>query len=75
MPRFAAVVLAAGQSTRLKSKRSKVLHMLSGRPVVSYPIEAARRAGAERIVVVRGPAQEDLKLYLKGEGLRDVVQK
>lgn len=75
MPRFAAVVLAAGQSTRLKSKRSKVLHMLAGRPVVSYPIGAARRAGAERIVVVRGPAQEDLRLYLKGEGVRDAVQK
>lgn len=75
MARFAAVILAAGQSTRLKSKRSKVMHDLAGRPVVSYPIDAARRAGAKRLVVVRGPAQADLKLYLRDNDLKDAVQR
>lgn len=75
MARIAAVILAAGQSTRLKSKRSKVLHTLAGRPVVSYPIAAARGAGVRELIVVRGPSQEDLRLWLKGEGIRDVVQK
>lgn len=75
MAKFAAVILAAGQSTRFKSNRSKVLHPLAGRPVVSYGIAAAKVAGAKEILVVRGPAQDDLREYLRGEGIRDVVQK
>ena len=75
MARIAAVILAAGQSTRLKSKRSKVLHPLAGRPVVSYPIAAARGAGIREIIVVRGPAQEDLRLWLGERGIREAVQR
>ena len=71
---FAAVVLAAGQSTRFKSARSKVLHTLAGRPVVSYPIEAANRAGASRLVVVRGPSQHDLKDFLRERSIADAIQ-
>lgn len=74
MPRVAALILAAGQSIRMKSKRSKVMHPLAGRPVVSYSIAAAQGCGADRVMVARGPDQEDLKLYLKGQGIRDVVQ-
>lgn len=75
MARFAAVILAAGQSTRFKSTRSKVLHPLAGRPVISYGIAAAKAGGAKEILVVRGAAQEDLRQYLRGEGIRDVVQR
>jgi bifunctional UDP-N-acetylglucosamine pyrophosphorylase/glucosamine-1-phosphate N-acetyltransferase len=74
MARLAAVVLAAGKSTRMKSKRSKVLHPLAGRPVVSYPIEAARGAGARPVIVVRGPEQDDLGEYLKGQRLKVALQ-
>jgi bifunctional UDP-N-acetylglucosamine pyrophosphorylase/glucosamine-1-phosphate N-acetyltransferase len=50
-----AVVLAAGQGTRMRSKTPKVLHDLCGRPLVRWPVEAALGAGAEKVVVVGGP--------------------
>ena len=75
MSQLAVVILAAGQSTRMKSKKSKVLHLLAGSPVVHYPIAAAKALGAKTVLVVRGPNQDDLKNYLKGVGVRDVVQK
>jgi bifunctional UDP-N-acetylglucosamine pyrophosphorylase / glucosamine-1-phosphate N-acetyltransferase len=50
-----AVVLAAGQGTRMRSKTPKVLHDLCGWPLVRWPVEAARKAGAEKVVVVGGP--------------------
>lgn len=60
----------------MKSKKSKVLHDLAGRPVVSYVIDAARKAApSSRAIVVRGPGQDDLKEYLDGCGIESVVQK
>ena len=55
MPRLVAVVLAAGQGTRMKSDTPKVLHDLCGWPLVRWPVEAARAAGADAVVVVGGP--------------------
>ena len=55
MPRLTAVVLAAGQGTRMRSKTPKVLHDLCGWPLVRWPVEAALAAGADRVVVVGGP--------------------
>ncbi len=54
-PPFAAVVLAAGASRRMRSARSKVLHELLGVPLVAWPTRAALAAGARRVVVVTGP--------------------
>jgi bifunctional UDP-N-acetylglucosamine pyrophosphorylase/glucosamine-1-phosphate N-acetyltransferase len=51
---LAALILAAGRGTRMKSKRPKVLHELGGRPMLAYPLEAARSLGAERCLVVTG---------------------
>ncbi len=51
---FAAIVLAAGQGTRMKSALPKALHTLAGRPMVAYPVQAALDAGAARVVVVVG---------------------
>jgi bifunctional UDP-N-acetylglucosamine pyrophosphorylase/glucosamine-1-phosphate N-acetyltransferase len=50
-----AVVLAAGQGTRMRSKTPKVLHDLCGWPLVRWPVEAALAAGAAKVVVVGGP--------------------
>lgn len=49
------VILAAGQGTRMRSATPKLLHPLCGRPVISWPIAAARAAGAAKVVVVGGP--------------------
>src|SRR3712207_4903466 len=50
-----AVILAAGQGTRMRSKTPKVLHDLCGWPLVRWPVEAALAAGADKVVVVGGP--------------------
>jgi bifunctional UDP-N-acetylglucosamine pyrophosphorylase/glucosamine-1-phosphate N-acetyltransferase len=55
-----AVILAAGQGTRMRSSQPKILHPLAGQPLVSYPIGLARALGATAIVVVHAPGQADL---------------
>jgi bifunctional UDP-N-acetylglucosamine pyrophosphorylase / glucosamine-1-phosphate N-acetyltransferase len=49
------VIMAAGHGTRMRSRTPKVLHDLCGRPMVAWPVAAARAAGAEKVVVVGGP--------------------
>jgi bifunctional UDP-N-acetylglucosamine pyrophosphorylase/glucosamine-1-phosphate N-acetyltransferase len=55
-PRVAAVVLAAGLGTRMKSRTPKLLHELCGRPMVGYVVDAARQASGIRPLVVTSPA-------------------
>lgn len=55
MSDLAVIVLAAGRSRRMKSRLSKVLHRIAGRPLIHYPMRAAREAGAERIAIVASP--------------------
>jgi bifunctional UDP-N-acetylglucosamine pyrophosphorylase / glucosamine-1-phosphate N-acetyltransferase len=49
------VILAAGRGTRMRSRTPKLAHELCGRPLLAWPLEAARAAGAGRIVIVVGP--------------------
>lgn len=49
-----AIILAAGKSTRMKSALPKVLHEVCGRPMIDYVVDAARAAGASRIVAIVG---------------------
>ncbi|MCA9032953.1 MAG: NTP transferase domain-containing protein [Planctomycetaceae bacterium] len=53
-----AIVLAAGKSRRMQSDTPKVLHEVCGRPMVEYVLDAAREAGAKKIVVVVGHKAE-----------------
>jgi bifunctional UDP-N-acetylglucosamine pyrophosphorylase / glucosamine-1-phosphate N-acetyltransferase len=50
----AAVILAAGQGTRMKSATPKVLHKVAGKPMLDWAIDAVAALGCERIVVVVG---------------------
>jgi bifunctional UDP-N-acetylglucosamine pyrophosphorylase/glucosamine-1-phosphate N-acetyltransferase len=57
---LAAVVMAAGIGTRMKSATPKHLHLLLGRRMVDWVVDAARDAGVGRLVVVASPQTSDL---------------
>lgn len=76
-PRVTAIVLAAGQGTRMKSALPKVLHPLAGRPMIHYVVDAAVQAGASDVVVVVGHGRELVEAYLSkafGDRVRTAVQ-
>lgn len=51
---LAAVILAAGKGTRMKSRLPKVLHKICGQPMIAYVLNAVEKAGIKKIVVVTG---------------------
>lgn len=71
--RVAALILAAGKSTRMKSKRPKALHALLGKPLLRWAVEAAQGAGASRTVLVVGH-QAELVREAMGPDLEYVLQ-
>lgn len=64
---WTAVVLAAGEGTRMKSSVPKVLHEIAGRPLVSWVVGAALDAGAARCLVVVGYGRDEVERRLRGE--------
>jgi bifunctional UDP-N-acetylglucosamine pyrophosphorylase/glucosamine-1-phosphate N-acetyltransferase len=71
MTRRAAVILAAGQGTRMKSPTPKVLHKVAGRAMLDLAIDAAQELGCDRIVVVVGAHSPQVGEHVKarlGEG-------
>jgi bifunctional UDP-N-acetylglucosamine pyrophosphorylase/glucosamine-1-phosphate N-acetyltransferase len=63
---LAAVVLAAGLGTRMKSSIVKVLHPLAGRPMIAWVLNAVRGVGAGRIVCVVGHQRERVRDAVAG---------
>ncbi len=61
-----AVILAAGRSTRMKTQWPKVLHEVSGRPMLAYVLEACRAAGVSKLVVVVGFGGERVQQAFAG---------
>jgi len=59
MPNLAAVIMAAGLGTRMRSALPKHLHPLLGRRLVDWVILAAQESGAGRVVVVTSPDARD----------------
>jgi bifunctional UDP-N-acetylglucosamine pyrophosphorylase/glucosamine-1-phosphate N-acetyltransferase len=62
----AAIVLAAGQGTRMRSRIPKVLHPLAGRPLIDHVLDALARAGVERPVVVTGHGADAVERHVAG---------
>ncbi|HEX7244179.1 MAG TPA: bifunctional UDP-N-acetylglucosamine diphosphorylase/glucosamine-1-phosphate N-acetyltransferase GlmU [Solirubrobacterales bacterium] len=52
------LVMAAGEGTRMRSSTPKMLHPVCGRPMVAWPIAAAREAGAGRVAAIVSPNQD-----------------
>ncbi|HWV38743.1 MAG TPA: bifunctional UDP-N-acetylglucosamine diphosphorylase/glucosamine-1-phosphate N-acetyltransferase GlmU [Vulgatibacter sp.] len=61
----AAIVLAAGKGTRMKSNLAKVLHEANGRPLAWYPIRRALAMGCDPVVVVVGHQGEEVRERLE----------
>ena len=58
------VILAAGQGTRMKSGRAKVLHEIAGLPLAAFPIRLAIALGSDPIVVVVGHQAAEVEAAL-----------
>lgn len=61
--RLLAIILAAGEGTRMRSQKPKVLHTVAGRPMLGHVMMAA--SAAERVVVVVGPGRDDVAAYAR----------
>ena len=62
MKDWIGILLAAGNSTRMRSKLPKPLHTICGKPMISYSVDTMRKAGIDNIVIVCGERSEkDLK--------------
>lgn len=60
MEETAAIILAAGKSTRMKTEWPKVLHEICGQPMLAYVLSACRDAGVDRLLVVVGHGKEEV---------------
>jgi bifunctional UDP-N-acetylglucosamine pyrophosphorylase / glucosamine-1-phosphate N-acetyltransferase len=69
---LAAVVLAAGEGTRMRSGTPKVLHTLCGRPMVLHVVDALAELPLERIVVVVGHGAERVTKTLQEQLVTEV---
>ncbi|MDW8104105.1 MAG: bifunctional UDP-N-acetylglucosamine diphosphorylase/glucosamine-1-phosphate N-acetyltransferase GlmU [Armatimonadota bacterium] len=66
-PSLTAVVMAAGKSTRMKSRLPKPLHPLCGKPLLSYLLDACQSAGVSRTIVVVGHEAERVQQAFHGQ--------
>ncbi|KQM19230.1 bifunctional N-acetylglucosamine-1-phosphate uridyltransferase/glucosamine-1-phosphate acetyltransferase [Sphingomonas sp. Leaf24] len=72
---IAAVILAAGQGTRMKSSRHKVLHLLAGQPMLFHLLDSLNAAGISRRVVIVGAVGEQVEAAVAGRGVEIAWQR
>lgn len=72
--RFAVIVLAAGQGTRMRSDTHKVLHPIASRPLLLHLLDRVDALGAERKVVVLGKGREQVESVLASRDVRIAIQ-
>jgi bifunctional UDP-N-acetylglucosamine pyrophosphorylase / glucosamine-1-phosphate N-acetyltransferase len=68
-----ALILAAGEGTRMKSDKPKVAHEVLGKPMINWVVSVAREAGCERVIAVTGHHAEIVEALLP-EGVESVRQ-
>ena len=59
-----AIIMAAGQGTRMKSNHAKVSHKILGKPMIRWVVDAAIASGAGRVVVVVGSHSDEVRAIL-----------
>ena len=68
-----AVILAAGESTRMKSSRSKVLHPVAGRPMIAHVVDALAKAGISDVALVLGRDAEKVEAAARNPAVASSV--
>ena len=71
---IAAIILAAGMGTRMKSDLHKVLHPIAGRPMLLHLIDAVKSLNPERVVVVAGARREQVEAAVAPLGVVTAIQ-
>ncbi len=66
MPNWAAVVMAAGKGTRMKSKLPKVMHALAGKPMLQHVLDSVGTIQVGRSLVILGHGREQIEEWLDG---------
>jgi bifunctional UDP-N-acetylglucosamine pyrophosphorylase/glucosamine-1-phosphate N-acetyltransferase len=72
--KLATVVLAAGEGTRMKSRSSKILHPLAGKPIAQYALDIALHLGAKETVFVIGKNSDEIRHTLGERGVSYAYQ-
>jgi bifunctional UDP-N-acetylglucosamine pyrophosphorylase/glucosamine-1-phosphate N-acetyltransferase len=72
--RFAVVILAAGQGTRMRSDTHKVLHPIASRPLLLHLLDRVDALGAEKRVVVVGKGRDQVEAAIAGRDVAIAVQ-
>jgi bifunctional UDP-N-acetylglucosamine pyrophosphorylase/glucosamine-1-phosphate N-acetyltransferase len=72
--RFAVVILAAGQGTRMRSDTHKVLHPIASRPLLLHLLDRVDALGAEKRVVVVGKGREQVEAAIAGRDAAIALQ-
>ncbi|MBI5642097.1 MAG: bifunctional UDP-N-acetylglucosamine diphosphorylase/glucosamine-1-phosphate N-acetyltransferase GlmU [Deltaproteobacteria bacterium] len=75
MKNIAAIVLAAGKGTRMKSNIPKVLHRVAGKPMLFYPLSLLSGLKPGKVVVVVGHGAQDVKAAFKSNKISYALQK
>lgn len=73
MEHLMAVILAAGEGKRMKSKNSKVIHKISGKPLIKWVYNSALDAGIKESIIVVGHRADQVKACL-GDNVKYVLQ-
>ncbi len=71
---FSVVILAAGQGTRMRSDRHKVLHPIADKPMLLHLLDTVEGMGAAQQVVVVGKGREQIEMALRGRDVSVAVQ-
>ncbi len=71
---IAAIILAAGKGTRMKSDLHKVLHPIAGRPMLLHLIDSVKALSPERMVVVTGAGREQVEAAVAPLGVATALQ-
>ncbi len=75
MKPFKTIILAAGEGSRMKSKKPKVLHKIFNQPMIHHVIAAAKQCGCEKICVVVGHQAEQVKEAILQNDITFALQK